>query len=70
MVNQICIHQWIVSSWRISEHSKEAQELMCQKCAAFVSHPELHQLRITYAPQQVPRGALSDSTNLVSPDRV
>jgi hypothetical protein len=48
MSGQICNHMWIVTSWNISEHSESAQELMCQKCGAFVDHDGLQLLRINY----------------------
>ena len=31
----------MVTSWKISEHSRTAQELMCQKCAALIDHETL-----------------------------
>ncbi len=56
MSNTVCSHIWIVSSWKISEHSESAQELMCEKCGAFVDSDGLSNLRNSYKYDDVPRG--------------
>ena len=47
----VCRHFWTVSSWRLSDHSKTAQELICQNCGQMVDHAGLDYLRRNHVMQ-------------------
>jgi hypothetical protein len=61
-----CEHIWIVTSWRLSDHSKTAQELMCQKCRCIDDSANVSKLRC----KNVPRETVLDAGDLVSSDLV
>jgi hypothetical protein len=55
----MCEHIWLVTSWKLSTHSKSAQELMCQKCLCTVDYEGLNTLRCHpkhKVKEPVPRG--------------
>ncbi len=40
-----CEHLWMVSSWKVADHSRTAQELMCQKCYCVINNEGLQLIR-------------------------
>lgn len=40
-----CDHKFIVTSWKISDHSHKAQEIMCERCLVCLEGDEINLLR-------------------------
>lgn len=60
-----CEHVWIVTSWKVEKHSRSAQELMCEKCTAFIKNEELGQRRKPVCSTPLPFHISEDSANPV-----